>query len=135
VMLEAMNSVLSSRVVNLNLRKWGEGYVLDLSGTPYYHYRLRIIGGKQMNVLHPFGQFRKLDISNSAIMSMNELAGIRVRHLQMSGLNLTHPDALDERMKYFPSLRAVTVDLDTYPPEVREYLNRHYKVNIVKKAD
>jgi serine/threonine protein kinase len=135
VMLEAMNSVLSSRVVNLNLKKWAGGYVLDLSGTPYYHYRLRIIGGQQMNVLHPFGQLRMLDISNSAIMSMNELAGVRVRHLQMVGLNLTHPDALDKRIKYFPNLRAVTVDLDAYPSEVRKYLTQNYKVNVVKAAD
>jgi serine/threonine protein kinase len=132
VMLEAMNSVMSSRVVELKLWPRANSYALDLSGSPYYHYRLRIIGGKRLNILHPFGRLQMLDVSDSAIMSMKELAGVQVRHLRMNGLRLTNPGGLDKRIKHIPGLRAITVDLENYSPEVQDYLKKRYKVRAPK---
>lgn len=87
-MLEHLNSPLQSASLKLELTRNKNGRHLDLSGTPYSQYRLKLENAYNTNVLAPLSLYG-LDISDTPIRSIEVLRGLEVSELRIAGLELS----------------------------------------------
>ncbi|VGO12593.1 Serine/threonine-protein kinase PknD [Pontiella desulfatans] len=131
VMLYQLNDIMHAYILPLKLRKRpGEsGYRLDLSGMHFTRYRLDIMGGGKMNILAPFGTLEMLDISDTPLVRMTELATVDAKRLRMTGLDLAHPNVVPLRLNYMRSLKELTIDLHLYDKKTQNELRSRYIVS------
>ena len=123
-MLNKLNNV-RGRTKPLNLSRTDQGYHLDLAGTSYKTYTLKIDSAYNENVLQPLNLY-SLDISHTPLPSATELVGIKLKELQMVGLNVPAGN-LAARLQRL-GIEKLVIDTDAYAPSVIKKLRTKCEV-------
>ncbi|VGO18040.1 serine/threonine protein kinase [Pontiella sulfatireligans] len=123
-MLDKLNKI-RTRTEPLQLTRRTEGWHLNLAGTEYREFKLKIDAAYELNVLKPLNLY-SLDISHTPISNLAELSGIELKELRMVGLHL-HQKNLAGRFRLF-ELEKVVIDADAYPKLTMNRLREDFEV-------
>ena len=92
----------------------GPRYRVDLSDTEYYIFTLSEIGLYKQNVLAPL-KLTSLDISRTPFVDPSELAGLQLKELKMTGMEIVRRGLLQSNLQHL-GVKKLIVDKGTFAP-------------------